>query len=189
MAMGRLSSSERLGRHASIVAGGLDIKNETCSSTLMESAETGGLSAPYVLEYTYRRSLGPVIGRFLSGLREGRIEGVRTASGRVLVPPVEYDPESGEPIVDFVPVSDTGVVTTWAWVGEPRRNQPLQRPFAWALIRLDGADTALLHAVDVGPAGGADRMATGMRVRVRWSAARVGAIQDIACFEPAEGGR
>lgn len=141
------------------------------------------LSAPYVLEYTYRRSVGPVIGRFLTGLREGRIEGIRAASGRVLVPPVEYDPESGEGLTEFVPVGDGGVVTTWAWMAEPREGQPLDRPFAWALVRLDGADSALLHAVDAGrPA----RMATGMRVRARWAAARVGSIRDLACFEPEE---
>jgi hypothetical protein len=164
--------------------GGLDIEIETCSSAFMEGAGRGVLSAPYVLAYTYRRSVGPVIGRFLTGLREGRIEGIRTPAGRVLVPPVEYDPESGEALADFVPVGTSGVVTTWAWMGEPRPGQPLDRPFAWALVRLDGADTALLHAVD---AGSPARMATGMRVRVRWSEARVGAIGDIACFEPEEG--
>lgn len=144
---------------------------------------TGGrvLSAPYLLEYTYRRSLGAVIGRFFAGLREGRIEGVRTRAGRVLVPPTEYDPESGDALGDFVEVGQSGVVTTWSWIDAPRRGQPLDRPFAWALIKLDGADTALLHAVD---AGSADRMSTGMRVRARWRDDRAGAITDIACFEP-----
>jgi uncharacterized protein len=150
----------------------------------MEATGNGVLSAPYVLEYTYRRSVGPVIGRFLSGLREGRIEGARTAGGRVIVPPTEYDPDSGEAIVELVPVGDAGVVTTWAWVSEPRPRQPLDRPFAWALIKLDGADTAMLHVVDVGGDGGAEKMATGMRVRARWSETRVGGIQDIGCFEP-----
>ena len=66
-------------------------------------------------------------------------------------------------------------------VGEPRTGNPLSTPFAWALIRLDGADTAMLHAVD---AGSVDAMSTGMRVRVRWADEREGAITDIACFEP-----
>jgi uncharacterized OB-fold protein len=147
----------------------------------METSGKGAFLASYVLEYTYRRSTGPVIGRFLSGLREGRIEGVRTASGKVLVPPVEYDPDSGEATVDVVPVSDEGRVTTWAWVEGPRPNQPLDRPFAWALIVLDGADTAMLHIVD---AESQARMATGMRVKVRWAQERVGGIRDIACFAP-----
>ena len=60
--------------------------------------------------------------------------------------------------------------------------QPLGHPFGWALIRLDGADTALLHAVD---AGAPEQLRTGMRVRPRWAAGRAGSgITDIACFEP-----
>lgn len=139
------------------------------------------LSAPYVLEYTYSRSVGPVIGRFLGALRDGRIEGVRTRSGRVIVPPTEYDPDTGEDIADFVEVGSSGVVTTWAWLDEPRPQNPLKKPFAWALVKLDGADTAMLHAVD---AGSRDRMKTGMRVRVKWAEERTGRIQDIACFVP-----
>jgi uncharacterized OB-fold protein len=72
-------------------------------------------------------------------------------------------------------------VTTWSWAARPADGQPLARPFAWALIRLDGADTALLHAVD---AGSAAAMHTGMRVRARWADSPAGHIRDIACFEP-----
>ena len=147
-------------------------------------ADTDVLVAPNILEYPYTRTVGPVIGRFMTGLRDGRIEGVRGADGRVIVPPTEYDPVTSEPLDEFVPVGEAGVVTTWAWVTEPRPPHPLDRPFAWALIRLDGADTALLHVVD---AGDEARMATGMRVRVRWRDERVGEIQDIACFVPEEG--
>lgn len=141
------------------------------------------LSAPHRLEYPYRRSVGPVIGRFLTGLRERRFEGVRGSDGRVLVPPQEYDPVTSAPLHEFVPVGTAGVVTAWAWIDRPRPNQPLQRPFAWALIQLDGADTALLHAVD---AWDPSRMRTGMRVAVRWRAERVGHIRDIECFVPEE---
>ncbi len=139
--------------------------------------------APYVLEYTYRRSVGPVIGRFLAALRDGKIEGIRTSAGRVIVPPTEYDPDSGDPLSDFVEVGQSGVVTAWAWIGEPLRNQPLAHAFAWALVKLDGADTAMLHAVD---AGSPERMQSGMRVRVRWRAERSGSIRDIECFEPTD---
>ena len=139
------------------------------------------LSAPNILEYPYSRSVGPVISRFLTGLRERRIEGIRTIDGRVLVPPTEYDPETGEALTEFVEVGTAGVVTTWAWVAAPRPKHLIDHPFAWALVRLDGADTALLHMVD---AGDEARMATGMRVRVRWRDERKGHITDIACFEP-----
>ena len=141
------------------------------------------LSAKYVLEYTYTRSVGPVIGRFFAGLKEGRVEGVRTADGRVLMPPTEYDPRTGEAVGEFVEVAPAGVVVTWAWLSEPRPRNPLSKPFAWALVKLDGADTALLHAVD---AGSRERMKTGMRGRVKWAENREGRIQDIACFVPEE---
>jgi uncharacterized OB-fold protein len=139
------------------------------------------LSAQHVLEYPYKRSLGDVIGRFFTSLRDKRIEGIRASDGRVIVPPTEYDPETSETLSDFVEVGASGVVTTWAWVTQPRPNHPLQKPFAWALIKLDGAETAMLHAVDAGTDAA---MSTGMRVRVRWAAEREGGIRDIECFEP-----
>ena len=60
--------------------------------------EDGVLTAPHVLEYPYRRSVGPVLGRFFTALRDGKLVGVKTAKGRVLVPPAEYDPETGEAV-------------------------------------------------------------------------------------------
>jgi uncharacterized OB-fold protein len=145
------------------------------------SAAKPALTAPYVLEYTYRRSVGAILGGFLSGLRDGKIVGAKSADGRVLVPPAEYDPETSEPVTELVPVASEGVVTTWTWVAEPRAHHPLTKPFAWALVKLDGADTALLHVVDV---ASVDAMKTGMRVRARWRAERSGAITDLECFEP-----
>ena len=139
------------------------------------------LSARHVLEYAYRRSLGDVLGRFFGGLRDRVLLGVRTPDGRVLVPPSEYDPRSGESLSELVEVGPAGVVTTWAWVARPSPKHPLDRPFAWALIRPDGADSALLHAVD---AGRESAMATGMRVVPRWRAETGGGIRDIECFEP-----
>ena len=35
------------------------------------------LTAPHVLEYTYKRSLGPVLSQFFTALRERRVVGVR----------------------------------------------------------------------------------------------------------------
>ncbi|MEV6006861.1 OB-fold domain-containing protein [Streptomyces sp. NPDC051976] len=139
------------------------------------------LRAPLVVEFPFTRSLGPVQSAFLSGLRLRTVLGVRTSDRRVLVPPVEYDPATAAELRELVEVGATGTVTTWAWNPTPRPQQPLATPFAWVLVRLDGADTALLHALDApGPA----HVRTGMRVRIRWAERREGAITDIACFEP-----
>lgn len=141
------------------------------------------LSAPYVLAYTYTRSTGPVITRFLEGLRYKTLEGVKTADGRVLCPPLEYDETGESTTAEFVQLRPYGTVRTWTWVNQPRQAHPLGRPFAFALIKVDGADNAMLHIVD---AGEPQRMRTGMRVRLRWSEDRRGTIQDIACFEPVD---
>ncbi|RAG83980.1 hypothetical protein DN069_19710 [Streptacidiphilus pinicola] len=139
------------------------------------------LSAPLIVEFPFTRSTGPVLGAFLTGLRERVVLGARGSDGRVLCPPAEYDPVTAEELTELVPLGQLGTVTTWAWNERPRPYQPLDTPFAWVLVRLDGADTALLHALD------APRHAvrTGMRVAIRWADERSGAITDIACFEPA----
>ena len=142
------------------------------------------LSAPHRLEYPYKRSVGSVLGGFFTGLRDGQIMGIRARDGRVLVPPQEYDPVTSEALDELVPVGDAGVVRSWAWVESPSSKQPLQTAFAWGLIQLDGADTAMLHAID---GGEASRMRTGMRVKARWREERVGHIRDIECFVPEDG--
>ena len=139
------------------------------------------LRAPLEIGFDYTRSLGPVLGEFMTALAGRRILGSRGADGRVHAPPFEYDPVTFAPPAGLVEVGPEGTVTSWTWAAEPLEGQPLAHPFAWALIRLDGADTAMLHAVD---AGSPAAMATGMRVRARWAASPAGHIRDIACFEP-----
>src|SRR6478735_4023404 len=139
------------------------------------------LSAPVTVAFDYTRSTGPVIGRFLTGLRDGVVVAGRTAAGEVVVPPLEYDPVTHEPTTDFVEVASTGTVTSWTWVPEPVKGQPFDRPFAFALVTLDGATQPFFHALDV---ASPDEISTGMRVQVRWAQERVGAITDIAAFEP-----
>ncbi|MEZ5169883.1 MAG: OB-fold domain-containing protein [Acidimicrobiia bacterium] len=142
----------------------------------------------HVLEYPggYTRSLGPVIGRFVTGLRDRRILGVRLADGRVLVPPLEYDPATAEPLGsdddDFVEVGPSGVVESWTWVSEPRAGKHhLDRPFAFALVRPDGADTAMLHVVD---AGSPEVMCVGLRVMPRWADEPTGGLTDLDAWVP-----
>lgn len=141
------------------------------------------LEAEYLFEYAYKRSLGPALSAFFTGLRDQRIVGVKTTDGRVLVPPTEYD-ERGAATGEPVDVGPNGTIEAWAWVASPLPSHPLQRPFAFALIRPDGASTALTHIVDA-PSEAALR--TGARVRPRWAAERGQGILDIECFEVVDG--
>lgn len=143
------------------------------------------LSAPLVIEYPFKRTTGPVIGAFLTGLREKVLVGSRAADGRVIVPPAEFDPVSGEDLTELVEVGPAGEITTWAWVTSPHEKHPIDEPFAWALIRLDGADTPMLGAV---AADGIDAVRTGLRVEPVWADEREGHIADITHWVPVEGG-
>jgi uncharacterized OB-fold protein len=149
-------------------------------------AET--ITVHHQLEYPggYTRSTGPVVGRFLTGLREGELLGVRLSDGRVLVPPTEYDPTTSAEVAGdgdhWVTLGPAGRVQSWTWVAEPRAGKhALTKPFAFALIRPDGADTALLHMVDC---GSPDAITVGLRVAPRWRAERTGHITDIEAWEP-----
>ncbi|MEM0954328.1 MAG: OB-fold domain-containing protein [Pseudomonadota bacterium] len=138
------------------------------------------LRQEFTLGYTYTRSTGPVVGRFLTALRDGHIVGNRGDDGRVFVPPMEFDPVTANPLSEFVDVADVGTVVSWCWVTEPRASHPFDRPFAWAQVKLDGADVPMLHALNAAR----EEIASGMRVKARWAAERKGFITDIECFEP-----
>ena len=141
------------------------------------------LTDDHVLEYTYSRSVGPVLGGFLTGLRDGVILGSTGSNGAVIVPPTEYDPDTSESVGPLVEVGPEGELVTWSWVDHPAPDHPLDRPFAWALVRLDGATTAMLHVVDV---PSADHVHSGMRVVAEFLPAdeRIGRVADIRAFVP-----
>jgi uncharacterized protein len=128
------------------------------------------------LEYPYTRTTGPVVGPFLTGVRDGKLLGNRCGD-RVLFPPLEYDPDTGASLdPEFVEVGPGGTVGAWTWVETPTRKHPFSHPFGFALITLDGADTAIVHAID---AGSIDAMSTGMRVQAQYRDDRRGAITDV----------
>ncbi len=77
------------------------------------------MSAPLKLQFDYTRSVGPTIGAFVTALRDRKVIGARGSDGRVYVPPPEFDPDTAEPLTDFVGVSDAGTVVSWTWMPEP----------------------------------------------------------------------
>jgi len=135
-----------------------------------------------VMEFPYKHSTGPIVGRFLAGLKEQKkIWGQRVAGQGVVVPPVGYSEIDGSEGGNWVEVKDTGVVTAVALVHEPiDRLHPFDKPFAFILVKLDGADTAMAHVVK----DGLDKLRVGARVQAVWAPdeQRCGSIRDIACF-------
>lgn len=134
------------------------------------------------MTFPYKRSTGETVGRFLAGLKEQcTIWGQRVAGLGVVVPPPGYSEADGSPAGEWVAVGPGGVVTAAATVHEPLAGlHPSDRPFAYVLVKLDGADTALAHVVTEG----LDALRVGSRVEAVWAAddARKGTILDLAGF-------
>ena len=138
------------------------------------------LNQAFELGYTYTRSTGPVVGRFLTELKKRNIVGIKASDGRVVVPPMEYDPDTAAELSEFVQVGQQGEIVSFAWVKEPRAAHPMQVPFAWAMIKLDGADVPMIHCV---AAAAESDIATRARVRAVWADETIGFITDIRCVE------
>lgn len=121
----------------------------------------------------FRYASGQAGSRFLAALRdEGRILGSRCgACGRVACPARSFCAACGEGCIETVEVGPEGLVLSWTEV--PGRG-------VFALVRLDGADGAMMHRL-LPPAS---RVEPGMRVRARFTAERSGHILDIEGFEP-----
>lgn len=138
---------------------------------------------PTVVEFPHVHFTGPVVGRFLAGLKEQKkIWGQRAAGQGVVVPPPGYSEVDGSAADEWVEVKGSGVVTAVAVVHNPvEKLHPFSSPFAFVLIRLDGADTAMAHVVK----GGLDQLRVGSRVEAVWAAdqERHGTIRDIAYFQ------
>ena len=147
----------------------------------MQHNEDDVLRSEFDLGFNYTRTYGPFLGRFFGGLKNAKLFGVKGSNGKVLCPPAEFDPETSEQLSEFVELAPTGVVASWSWVDTLDDRYPLNKPFAWALIKVDGADSEMLHAVDV---DSVDQIRIGLPVKIRWRDERVGQITDIACFEP-----
>ena len=138
------------------------------------------LSQAFELGFTYTRSTGPVVGRFLTDLRDGRITGIKGSDGKVIVPPMEYDPITAAALSEFVEVASEGEIVSWCWVKHPRAAHPQEKPFAWAMIKLDGADIPMIHCV---AAKKESDVSTGARVKAVWVDETIGMITDISGFE------
>jgi hypothetical protein len=135
--------------------------------------------AEVTTEFPYKHSTGETIGRFLAGLKERQIWGQRVAGQGVVVPPLGYSEIDASAGGAWAAVQPTGTVTAVAGVAKPLDGlHPSDAPFAFVLVKLDGADTALAHVVTEGH----DRVRVGSRVEAVWAEERTGTIRDIARF-------
>lgn len=146
-------------------------------------ASSGFVIAGVSIPFSY--AAGRTASRFLTELRDRcRIYGTRCPRcGRVLVPARSFCPRCQVATDEWVEVGPGGTLRGFAVVHQHRPYHPLAAPFAYGLIRLDGADTDLLHLVSGVPM---EALKVGMRGRLVFRPQRTASILDIAYFAPEE---
>jgi uncharacterized OB-fold protein len=145
----------------------------------LDEVEALTLKGQIAVPYTWW--VGETGSRFLIGLRdEKKILGNRCGRCEtVYVPPRKNCGRCFEKITDWVELGAEGVVKSHTVVRVPGPLQPAEPPFAYALIRLDGADVDFLHIVR----NDLDRLKNGVRGKARFKEERSGHILDIEAFE------
>jgi uncharacterized protein len=131
----------------------------------------------------YKWWAGETASRFLIALRdEKKILGTKCdGCKRVYVPPRKVCPSCFIDSAEWVEVADEGTLLTYTIVHRQLAALPEKAPVFFGLVKLDGADTALLHHLgEVDEA----RLRIGMRVKAEFAAHRKGTIRDIAYFRP-----
>jgi uncharacterized OB-fold protein len=126
---------------------------------------------------------GETASRFFATLRdECKIIGLRCNDcGKTYVPPRKTCPTCFTPNSQWIEVADTGTVISHTVVRRQLAALPKPVPVIFGLVKLDGADTALLHYLEeIDPAV----LRIGLRVKACFAEERTGSINDIACFRP-----
>ncbi|WP_028315097.1 Zn-ribbon domain-containing OB-fold protein [Desulfatibacillum aliphaticivorans] len=120
---------------------------------------------------------------FLMGLRDKEtIMGCRCNScGTVYVPPRRTCAQCFTDTGEWVQLSNEGTVQSYTVVRFSHPLQPVEVPFAYAMIQLDGADVSLVHLIKKD----LDKLEKGVRVRAcfKEKSERKGHILDIDGFE------
>ncbi len=132
----------------------------------------------------YSWDAGVAVGRFLDGLRAGKILGRECRRcERVLVPPRMFCERCFRETDRWIEVEHTGVVQTYSICHVSWDMQPLESPEIPAVVSIDGSDGGLMHLLgEVDP----DDVRIGMAVEAVWKPVgdRTGSILDIDHFRP-----
>ena len=126
---------------------------------------------------------GETAERFFLALRDDKkILGTNCSiCEKVFVPPRKACPLCFQENMAWVEVSSEGVLESFTIVERQLASLPRKAPVLFGLIRLDRADTSILHYIE--DADHTD-IKIGMRVAAKFNDKRSGSIHDIACFRP-----
>lgn len=150
--------------------------------------EDGVLVHQGVIRVPYTWAAGRPASRFYIGLRGGKIYGIRCPHCQlVFVPPKKTCHRCFLELDNWVEVKDTGTLVTFTIVHyfEPGLH-PIRPPFAYGIIKLDGADTGMVHFIR---ARDYSLLKEGLRVKAVFRKNPQGNYLDISYFKPVRGAR
>ena len=135
------------------------------------------------IKVPYAWQAGETASRFLLSLKnETKFVGKKCAKcTKVLVPPRKSCPYCFVETAEWVDVSDEGVVEAFTIVRRDTGIMPMKPPFAYAVIKLDGADTGLVHLLAEVELG---EVKEGLRVKAVFDEERTGKMLDVKYFKP-----
>jgi hypothetical protein len=128
-------------------------------------------------------SAGAVGSRFLIEMRDNmRIMGIRCPKCNIVyVPPRSTCENCFDKLDQWVEVSDTGTVLTYAVACRPSPVLPAEPPIIYGIIQLDGAGTGFVHMLgEVKP----EEVRVGTRVKAVFKEERTASVLDIKHFKP-----
>ena len=155
------------------------------AQTSSEKAELLKISSGEA-EIPYNWHCGHYWSRFFLRLRDDKkIYGTKCPScGRIYVPPRELCGPCFAKMEEWVEVGPEGVITGFTVIRHPYINPSTGRlvkvPCTDVYVRLDGADTDLMHWLDETDES---KIAVGMRVKAVFREQRKGTIHDIEHFK------
>jgi len=144
------------------------------------------LTTHWVGDTKYAWDQGIAIGKYLEGLKHGKILGVECHKcGRKMVPPRMFCEWCFKPVDNWIEVLDTGVVNTFSLCYVTWDVKRIKEPLMPAVIEIDGASKGMgimHHLGEVDP----KKVYIGMKVKAVWKSEkeREGAITDIKYWKP-----
>jgi len=139
------------------------------------------------IKVPYNWSAGETGTRYLESLRDDkRFLGTRCQTCKIVYHiPRMHCPDCFEECAEWVDLGSEGTLVTYTVVRKAHPQlAPLETPFGYGVIKLDGATTGFLHLLSEFDDGG---LASGARVEAVFAEERTGSIMDVAYFRPVKG--
>jgi len=148
-----------------------------------ETRPKAPVSIPGAIIMPYRYAAGATASKFFIELRDNkRIMGTRCPQcNRVYVPPRSTCIRCFSKLEEWVEIDNQGTLESYTVVYYSLPVHPLQSPFAYGIIQLDGADTGLTHFLGEVKL---DELKVGLRFKAVFKENRMGNILDIKYFKP-----